>query len=86
MHVRNLSSDLQAKLIIRSAVKWCEFHGNKKLRQLRSATQDSRDALNQLTTEKHLFFKLIIQISEWISTVVGRGYGTFRTTAHTVKM
>ena len=31
-HARNSSRDLQAKLIVRSVVKWREFRGNKKLR------------------------------------------------------
>ena len=31
MHAQNSSRDLQAKLIIRSVIKWREFCGNKKI-------------------------------------------------------
>ena len=31
MHARNSSRDSQAKLIVRSVVKWREFRGNKKI-------------------------------------------------------
>ena len=50
------------------------FAGIKKLRQLWSATQDSRNALNRSRTGKTRFFYLFVQISGRIWTVVGRGY------------
>ena len=50
------------------------FAGIKKLRQLWSATQDSRNALNRSRTGKTRFFSLFVQISGRIWTVVGRGY------------
>ena len=54
----------QAKLIFRSVVKGREFRGNKKMGQLWSATQDSRNALNRSRTGKKTpFFNLFVQIS-----------------------
>ena len=51
------------------------FAGIKKLRQLWSATQESRNALNRLRTgKKNRFFNLFVQISGRIWAVVGRGY------------
>ena len=46
----------------------------KKLGQLWSATQDSRNALNRSRTGENPFFNLFVQISGQIWTVVGRGY------------
>ena len=71
----NSSRDLQAELIVRSVVKGREFGGNKKLRQLWSATQESRNnALNRSRPEKSRFFNLFVQISGRIWTVVDRAY------------
>ena len=52
------------------------FMGIKKLqlRQLWSATQDSRNPLNRLRTGKKTIFNLFVQISGRIWMVVGRGY------------
>ena len=65
-----LSGHLQAKLIVRSVVKWCEFCRNKILWQLWSATQDSSNTLIPLLDG----FKRLPAVA------------TFRTTAHTAKM
>ena len=60
VHAQNSSRDWQAKLIIRSVIKWHEFCGNKKkLQQLWSAMQDSCNALNWSRTGKSPFFKFI---------------------------
>ena len=66
----------QTKLIVRFVVKWREFRGNKKIaRQLWSATQDSRNAVNRSRTGKTVFFfNLFAQISGRIWTVVNRGF------------
>ena len=50
------SRDLQAKLIVRSVNKCSEFCRNKKLQQLWSAMQDSRNALNRSRTGKKPIF------------------------------
>ena len=75
VHAQNSSSDSQAQLIVRSVVEWCKSGGNKKLRILWSAMQDSHNALNRSRTEKKTcFFNLLVQTSGRIWTVVGRGY------------
>ena len=63
-------------LIVRSVVKWREFRGNKKIaRQLWSAMQDSRNAVNRSRAGKTaVFFNLFAQISGRIWTVVSRAY------------
>ena len=50
------------------------FAGIRKLPQLWSATQESRNVLNRLRTGKKPFFQLFVQISGRIWAVVGRGY------------
>ena len=51
------------------------FAGIRKLPQLWSATQESRNVLNRLRTgKKTVFFNLFVQISGRIWAVVGRGY------------
>ena len=54
----------QAKLIVRSVVKWRKFRGNKKIALTLICyarfTQDSRNALNRSTTGKNCFFKFIL--------------------------
>ena len=50
------------------------FAGIRKLPQLWSATQESRNVLNRLRTGKKSFFQLFVQISGRIWAVVGRGY------------
>ena len=51
------------------------FAGIRKLPQLWSATQESRNVLNRLRTgKKPVFFNLFVQISGRIWAVVGRGY------------
>ena len=61
------------------------FAGIKKLRQLWSATQESRNALNQLRTGKKTVFSIyssrFLDGSESLPAEA-----TFRTTAHTAKM
>ena len=63
MHAQNSSRDLQAKLIVRSVVKWREFRGNKKIATTlicyARLTQDSRNALNWSRTVKSAFLKFI---------------------------
>ena len=63
-------------LIVRSVVKWREFRGNKKIaRQLWSAMQDSRNAVNLSRAGKTaVFLNLFARISERIWTVVSRAY------------
>ena len=74
VHVRNSSRYSQAKLIVRFVVKWREFRGNKKLRQLWSATQDSRKCSKPVENRKNPFFNLFVQIFGRIWAIVGRGY------------
>ena len=77
LYARNSSRDSQTKLIVRFVVKWREFREKKNiyiLRQLWSATQDSRNALNRSRTGKNSFFNWFVQISGRIWTVVRRGY------------
>ena len=56
MHARNSPHNSQAKLIVKSVVKWCEFSRNKKNGDnsdlLRKTHQDSRKALNQTGQEQ----------------------------------
>ena len=89
VHARNSSRDSQAKLIVRSVVKWREFRGNKKIALTLICyarfTQDSRNALNRSRTGKNQFFKIyssrFLDGFERLSAEA-----TFRTTAHTAKM
>ena len=88
-HARNSSRDSQAKLIVRSDVKWREFRGNKKIATtlIRCArlTQDSRSALNRSRTGKNPVFK--IYLSRFVDGFERlSAEATFRTTAQTAKM
>ena len=75
VHAWNSSRNSQAKLIIRSVIKWHKFCGIKK-------NCDNSDLLCQTHTmlktgqeqEKTRFFDLFVQISGRIWMVVGRGY------------
>ena len=67
--------DSQAKLIVRSVVKWHEFPSNKKncdnsdfLRKTHAMLQTGQEQ------EKKPFFSSFVQISGRIWTVVGSGY------------
>ena len=71
MHVRNLSHDLQAKLIVGSVVKWREFRGNKKMATTlicyERLTQCSKPVKNRKKTRFLIYSFRFLDRFEWLS-------------------
>ena len=85
VHARNLSRDSQAKLIVRSVVKWREFRGNKKLVTTlvcyARLTQCSKPVKNRKKPVLLIYSSRFLDGFERLSAEA-----TFRTTAHAEKI
>ena len=85
VYARNSSRDSQAKLIVRSVVKWREFRGNKKIAKTVICYARLTQCSKPVKDRKKLVFKIyssrFLDGFERLSAEA-----TFRTPAHTVKM
>ena len=85
VHARNSSRDSQARLIVRSVVKWCEVRGNTKIATTliccTRCTQCSKPVKNRKETVFLIYSSRFLDGFERLTAEA-----TFRTTAHTAKM
>ena len=85
VHARNSSRDSQAKLIVRSVVKWREFRGNKKIATTLICYARLTQCSKPVKKRKQLIFLIyssrFLDVFERLSAEA-----TFCTTAHTAKL